>query len=155
MHPLFTIGYERTTLPHVLAALVASGITDLVDIRAIPQSRKPGFSKTLLGGTAEAAGLRYTHLRGLGTPKPGREAARRGHDAALEAIFGAHMASDAAQADLARARAIAAGGRACLLCFERDHTHCHRAIVARLVCETTHQAVTHLAAELPLPPTPR
>ena len=149
MPDLFTIGYEATTLDRVLDALLAAGVTDLVDIRAIPQSRKPGFSKTLLSASAEARGLRYTHLRGLGTPKAGREAARRGDDAALGAIFGEHMRSDPAQADLAHARSIAGATAACLMCFERDHTHCHRAIVARLVCEVTGQGVRHLMAELP------
>ncbi len=149
MPDLFTIGYEATTLDRVLDALIAAGVTDLVDVRAIPQSRKPGFSKRLLSASAEARGLRYTHLRGLGTPKPGREAARRGDDAALAAIFGEHMRSDAAQADLAHARLIAADSTACLMCFERDHTHCHRSIVARLVCEAAGQRVRHLAAALP------
>lgn len=146
MPDLFTIGYEATTLDRVLDALLGAGVTDLVDIRAIPQSRKPGFSKTLLSASAEARGLRYTHLRGLGTPKLGREAARRGDDAALGAIFGEHMRSDPAQADLAHARVIAGGAAACLMCFERDHTHCHRSIVARLVCEATGQEVRNLTA---------
>lgn len=149
MPDLFTIGYEATTLDRVLDALVQAGVSDLVDIRAIPQSRKPGFSKCLLSASAEARGLRYTHLRGLGTPKPGREAARRGDDAALAAIFGEHMRSDQAQADLAHARVIASQTTACLMCFERDHTHCHRTIVARLVCEATGQGIRNLTAERP------
>ena len=155
MPDLFTIGYEKTTLDRVLDALAAAGVTDLVDIRAIPQSRKPGFSKTLLSASAEARGIRYTHLRGLGTPKAGREAARRGDDATLAAIFGAHMESDAAQADLAQARGIARGTAACLLCFERDHTHCHRLLVGRLVCEITGQTMRHLEAALPESREPR
>ena len=40
------------------------------------QRRKPAPLK-LLAGTMAGAGLRYTHLRGLGTPKPGRDAARK------------------------------------------------------------------------------
>lgn len=149
MPDLFTIGYEATILDRVLDALLEAGVTDLVDIRAIPQSRKPGFSKRLLAASAEARGLRYTHLRGLGTPKAGREAARRRDDAALQAIFGAHMELDAAQADLAHARIIAGETVACLMCFERDHTHCHRKIVAGLVCEATGQAVRNLVPGLP------
>lgn len=143
--PLLTIGYEGTVLPAVIDRLQAAAVTHLLDVRAIPQSRKPGFSKTLLGATLEAGGIGYTHLRGLGTPKPGREAARRGDDTTLQAIFAAHMATEAAQADLARARTIAVTGRICLLCFEADHTHCHRSIVARLICEVTGQQTEHLA----------
>ncbi len=130
---LSTIGYEGTTVDAVVAALLGAGVQHLLDVRAVPQSRKPGFSKRLLGGTAQAAGLRYTHLRGLGTPKAGRDAVRHGDVAAMRRIFSAHLATPEAQLDLARARDIAAGERVCLLCFERDHTHCHRSIVADLI----------------------
>jgi uncharacterized protein (DUF488 family) len=146
---ILTIGYEATVIGHVVDALKQAGATHLVDVRAIPQSRKPGFSKNLLAGTMAEAGLRYTHLRGLGTPKPGRDAARKGDLATLHRVFTAHMQTLEAQADLARATAIAAEDRTCLLCFERDHTHCHRSIVARLICEATGQNITHLAAALP------
>jgi uncharacterized protein (DUF488 family) len=147
MPELLTIGYEGSALGHVLAALRGAGVAHLVDVRAVPQSRKPGFSKRLLAASVEAAGMRYTHLRGLGTPKPGRDAVRHGDVARMHAIYAAHMQSDAAQADLAHAIAIAGAERACLLCFERDHTKCHRDIVAGLIRDRTGQAVRHLVAE--------
>jgi uncharacterized protein (DUF488 family) len=148
---LLTIGYEGTTLARVLDALRDAGATHLVDIRAVPQSRKPGFSKRMLAASIEAAGIRYTHLRGLGTPKAGRDAVRHGEVARMQEIFRAHMQTHEAQADLARAVAIAEGERACLLCFERDHTHCHRDIVAALIAPCLGQRVTHLVAEAPQP----
>jgi uncharacterized protein (DUF488 family) len=146
---LLTIGYEGTTLDRVLAALHDAGVTHLVDIRAVPMSRKPGFSKRLLAAAVEVAGMRYTHLRGLGTPKAGREAVRHRQVARMHAIFGAHMQTHEAQTDLAHALEIAREGGACLLCFERDHTHCHRDIVAGLIRARTGQAVRHLVADAP------
>ncbi len=133
MTVLFTIGYEGTTVDSVVSALAEAGVQHLLDIRALPQSRKPGFSKRLLGGTVAAAGIDYTHLRGLGTPKAGRDAVRHGDVAGMRHIFSAHMETPEAQLDLARARDMGARQRVCLLCFERDHTHCHRAIVAELI----------------------
>lgn len=130
---LFTIGYEQSTQDAVIAALRAAGVTHLLDVRAVPQSRKPGFSKTLLGASLEAAGIRYTHLRGLGTPKAGRDAVRHGHPEVMHRIYRAHMAEPAAQADLARAAAFAAEAPVCLLCFERDPAHCHRTLVAEML----------------------
>ncbi len=141
-HTLFTIGYEGSIVDSVVTTLRGAGVTHLLDIRAVPQSRKPGFSKRLLGGTLAAAGIGYTHLRGLGTPKAGRDAVRHGDVAAMHRIFRAHMQEPAAQLDLARAREIAAAEPACLLCFERDHTHCHRLIVAEMLGG----AVLHLVA---------
>ena len=146
---LATIGYEGTTLDSVLAALRDAGVTHLVDVRAVPMSRKPGFSKRVLAASVEAAGMRYTHLRGLGTPKAGREAVRHGQVARMHEIFGAHMQTHEAQADLAHAVEIAREGGACLLCFERDHTHCHRDIVAGLIRARTRQPVRHLVADAP------
>jgi uncharacterized protein (DUF488 family) len=146
MPDLFTIGYEGSIVGAVVAALQGAGVTHLLDVRAIPQSRKPGFSKRLLGGTLEAAGIRYTHLRGLGTPKAGRDAVRHGDVAAMQRIFRAHMEEPAAQLDLARAAEIAAAEPACLLCFERDHTDCHRQIVADMLG----RKARHLVASDPL-----
>jgi uncharacterized protein (DUF488 family) len=146
---LFTIGYEATTLDRVLATLRAASVTHLVDIRAVPLSRKPGFSKRLLAASLEAAGIRYTHLRGLGTPKSGREAVRHGAVWLMHEIYGVHMQTHEAQADLVHAMEIAREGGACLLCFERDHTHCHRDIVAGLIRARTRQPVTHLLADAP------
>ena len=149
--PLLTIGYEATTLDLVLAELGRAGAALLIDVRAVASSRKPGFSKSLLCAGVEARGMRYVHLRGLGTPKAGRQAARRGDVGGMREIYAEHLRSDAAQSDLAKAAALAREGPACLLCFERDHEACHRAVVADLLHERTGAAVTHLAAELPQP----
>jgi len=136
MPDLFTIGYEQSTQQAVIAALRDAGVAHLLDVRAVPQSRKPGFSKTLLGASLEAAGIRYTHLRGLGTPKAGRDAVRHGHPEIMHRIFRDHMAEPAAQADLARAAAFAGEAPVCLLCFERDPAHCHRTLVAEFLGRT-------------------
>ncbi len=105
--PLFTIGYEGAAVRDVVAALAAAGAATLVDVRALPLSRKPGFSKRQLAAEMDAAGRGYVHLRGLGTPKPGRDAARAGRTAQMHAIFRSHMATDQAQIDLRAATDLA------------------------------------------------
>ncbi len=144
---ILTIGYQSCIVGSVISTLRDAGATLLLDIRAVPQSRKPGFSKRMLGAAAEEAGMRYVHLRGLGTPKAGRDAVRHGDVDTMHRIFGEHMQSDPAQADLANALSLASGQRACLLCFERDHHDCHRAIVAGLMAGRTGMPVRHLVAE--------
>ena len=143
---LLTIGYEGCTLADVLAELRAAKVSLLIDVRAVPQSRKPGFSKRQLAASLDEQGIGYVHLQGLGTPKPGRDAARAGHPERMERIFREHMTSDRAQADLAHARQLVRGTRACLLCFERDPMLCHRRFVAEMVAADTGQAITHLHA---------
>jgi uncharacterized protein (DUF488 family) len=142
--PLATAGYEGLVQSQLIDRLLAAGVTVLIDIRAVPNSRKPGFSKRILSASAEEAGIRYVHLQALGTPKAGRQAARAGRAAEMEAIFLAHLATEPAHAGLMAARDIALSAPACLLCFERDPHVCHRRLVAEAIAENTGQAILHV-----------
>lgn len=134
--PLATIGYEAATLDHVIARLRQARIEVVLDVRAVAASRRPGFSKTMLAASLAEAGIDYRHLRALGTPKAGREAARAGRIAEMRAIFEAHIEEPAAQAQLAEAAQIAGERRAALLCYEAQAARCHRAIVADRIAAT-------------------
>ncbi len=144
MKPLATIGYEAATQDAVIARLKAAGVELLVDVRAVAASRRAGFSKTVLAASLAEAGIGYVHLRQLGTPKPGREAARKGRIAEMTAIFEDHLAEPAAQLELAAAKELAAERKIALLCFEADHRGCHRKIVAERICEDLGCAIEHL-----------
>jgi uncharacterized protein (DUF488 family) len=141
---LATAGYEGLVQPQLIDRLAAAGVAVLIDVRAVPNSRKPGFSKRVLAASLEAAGIRYVHLQALGTPKAGRQAARAGRADEMAVIFEAHMATDPAQAALVAARDIAGAAPACLLCFERDPHFCHRRIVADAIVKQTGQRIVHL-----------
>ncbi|MBS0491385.1 DUF488 family protein [Phenylobacterium sp.] len=144
MKPLATIGYEAATQDAVIDRLKAAGVELLVDVRAVAASRRAGFSKTLLAASLAEAGIGYVHLRQLGTPKPGREAARKGRIAEMTAIFEEHLAEPAAQLELAAAKELAAERKIALLCFEADHRGCHRKILADRICEDLGCAIEHL-----------
>ena len=145
MPDLATIGYEGTTIDAVVTALKDARVGLLIDVRAVPQSRKPGFSKRQLAAALDEAGIGYVHLQALGTPKPGRDAVRAGHPERMELIFREHMTSDRSQAELAQAKQLAHERPSCLLCFERDHNTCHRRLVAEMITAETAQIVVHLA----------
>ncbi len=139
---LFTIGYEGATQAEVIARLKAAGVETLVDVRAVAASRRAGFSKTLLGESLRAEGVDYVHLRALGTPKAGREAAKKGYIREMRAIFAEHMAEPAAQLQLEQLKALAGETRVAMLCFEADHAGCHRAVLAeRLAAEDGFEVV--------------
>lgn len=150
---IFTIGYEGSIIEDFVATLKLTDVHVLIDIREVPVSRKRGFSKKALSTTLERAGITYVHLRDLGDPKPGRDAARRGDRQTFERIFRAHLKGRAAREALNQALEITSPGvRACLLCFERDHSGCHRAIVAaemanREAFQISHLGVRHGLAE--------
>ncbi len=130
---LCTVGYEGDTQGEVIGKLRQAGVEVLIDVRAVASSRRAGFSKTLLAASLAAAGLDYVHLQKLGTPKAGRDAARKGRVAEMHAIYEAHLAEPSAQVELARAAEIAAGRTAALLCYEADVAGCHRMIVAERI----------------------
>lgn len=134
MRRLATIGYEAETQAAVIERLKRAGVEVLVDVRAIAASRRAGFSKTLLAASLADAGIDYVHLRQLGTPKAGRDAARKGRIAEMRAIFEDHLAEPAALVELARATEIVRERKAALLCYEADAAGCHRAIVAERIC---------------------
>ncbi len=126
---IFTIGYEATTMAAFLSTLTAAGVEQVIDVRALPLSRRPGFSKTSLAASLAAAGIAYVHLKALGTPKAGRDAAKKGDVATLEAVYAGQLELPEAQAQAARMLELAAERPSALLCYERDPRHCHRTLL--------------------------
>jgi uncharacterized protein (DUF488 family) len=126
---IFTIGYEGTTVPEFVAALKAAGVERVIDVRALPLSRRPGFSKSPLKGALEEAGIEYLHLKALGTPADGRAAARAGRHADLERIYAGQLELPEAIAQAAQMLDLAAEKPSALLCMEREPAHCHRTLL--------------------------
>jgi uncharacterized protein (DUF488 family) len=141
---LLTIGYEGCTIDGVLDTLKEAHVDLLIDVRAVAASRKPGFSKRQLAAGLDREGIGYVHLQRLGTPKAGRDAVRSGHPELMVPIFNAHMDLPEARLALAEATGLATHRRCCLLCFERNHRHCHRRLVAEMIVAETDQSVVHL-----------
>ncbi len=127
----WTIGYEKLGQADFVAALKAAKIKTLIDVREVANSRRAGFSKTSLAAALDQVGIAYVHLRPLGTPKTGREAARKGDTKTMHRIYEAHLAEPESQLALAEAAELAGKGRICLMCLEHDWRVCHRSIVAK------------------------
>src|ERR1700712_1795725 len=131
---LFTIGYEQTPSKAVLDELEQAGVKLLVDVRAVASSRRPGFSKNQLAAGLDERGISYLHLRGLGTPKDGREAALGGKFDELHRIYAAHLKTPQAREEMDELSSLVKqSGPVCLLCYERDHQHCHRQWIAEVI----------------------
>jgi len=143
---LWTIGYEKVGQADFIAALKTAKIKTLVDIRDIANSRRAGFSKkSLMAGLADA-GIAYIHMKALGTPKAGREAARRGDVKTMTKIFEAKLADPESQLALAETADLANKARVCIMCLEHYWRGCHRAIVARHL-EPEGFTATHIAPQ--------
>ena len=144
---LFTIGYEQTPATAVLDQLAQAGVKLLVDVRAVASSRRPGFSKSQLAAGLDERGIAYLHLRGLGTPKDGREAARSGQFELLHKIYAKHLKTTQAKEQLDELSALVRqSGPVCILCYERDHRHCHRQWIAEIIEDRDGVKIENLVA---------
>lgn len=141
---LSTIGYEGKTVEEFLDELVAGGVELLIDVRAVAASRRPGFSKTALGNAVRERGIDYLHLRALGTPAAGREAARKGRIAEMRAIYAGQLETPEALLAIEQALGEAGERHAALLCYERDAACCHRTMLAERMSARTAFGVHNL-----------
>lgn len=147
MTKLYKIGYKKVGQADFVAALRAAKIKTLVDVRDVANSRRAGFSKKSLAAALDEAGIAYIHMRPLGTPKAGREAARKGDTETMQRIFEAKLAEPESQLALAETADLAKRGRTCIMCLEHDWRGCHRAIVARHIAEDFGIKPEHLSPE--------
>jgi uncharacterized protein (DUF488 family) len=141
---IFTIGYEGATVPEFVAALQKAGVERVIDVRALPLSRRPGFSKTPLKGALEEARIEYVHLKALGTPSEGRTAARAGRHAEMARIYAGQLELPEAMAQSAQMLDLAREKPSALLCMEREPAHCHRTLLLDAVASDAD--VIHLYA---------
>lgn len=130
---IFTIGYEATTVGDFLSALASARVERVIDVRALPLSRRPGFSKSPLRAALAEAGIDYVHLRALGTPAAGREAARKGRHEDLKRIYASQLELPEAIAEGAQMIELAREKRSALLCYEREPAGCHRSLLLTAV----------------------
>lgn len=140
---IHTIGYQQRAGLDLVGALIEAHVEFLVDIRAVPMSRKPDFRKNRLIALLEEGGIRYLGMPGLGTPKFLRDKlAADGNYGEFFDIFRHHLTSVSAHVEsLAR---LADRKRVSLMCFERDANECHRLAVADQLSSMLASPVLHL-----------
>ena len=130
---IFTIGYEGAVMSEFVAALQKAGVERVIDVRALPLSRRPGFSKSSLRASLDESGIEYVHLKALGTPAAGRAAARSGRYADLERIYAGQLELPEAMVQSAQLVELAREKPTALLCMEREPEHCHRTLLLKAV----------------------
>jgi uncharacterized protein (DUF488 family) len=132
--PLYTVGYEGLSLPEFLDRLAQAGVSRLVDVRELPLSRRRGFSKTKLAEALGELGIEYVHARPLGNPKPNRERYWAGDVEGGAEVYRRHLHNGSYPALVELADDLD-DEPTCLMCFERDHHHCHRAVIVESLAD--------------------
>lgn len=129
---LFTVGYQGRTIEGFIDNLHANNISCILDVRALPLSRKPGFSKTILAQKLNQAKIKYVHLGGLGAPKSLRDDLKSTGD--YSAFFKKMNIYLTGKKDaIEEAYRYVTHRRCCLMCFEQLAAQCHRKIVAKKI----------------------
>jgi hypothetical protein len=141
---LFTIGYEGTNIEQFFGQLCSAGVETIVDVRQLPLSRKPGFSKRALAEEASSRGLNYVHMVELGCPKLIRDEYKADGDwGRYTEDFNDYL--DSQEIVIQKLIEMTTTNKCCLLCFEADENMCHRSLIsARIISLTNDTSVTHL-----------
>lgn len=129
---LFTIGYEGSTVNKFIAHLRINNINCIVDVRQVPFSRKPGFSKSKLARTLRRARIEYVHFGELGAPKALRDDLKlTGNYPVFFKKMNRYLV--AKKDAIEEAYRYVMNRRCCLMCFEQFAAQCHRQIVAEKI----------------------
>ena len=143
---IFTIGYEGIDVGTFLSLLRENDIETVVDVRELPLSRKPGFSKKGLSAALDRVGLEYIHLSELGCPKAIRDRYRAdGNWLRYKNGFSKYLETQ--HAAIAKLASQAASSNCALLCFEANFRRCHRSMVADAVTRVTGMSVSHICVD--------
>lgn len=140
---VFTIGYEGLNIDTFMSLLADNDIDTVVDIRELPLSRKPGFSKKALANVLNLSGREYVHMVDLGCPKPVRDHYREDCNwKRYTEGFLKHLKMQ--EEAIAEVSALVASSNCVLLCYEADFNYCHRSMVANAVKDYCGARITHI-----------
>lgn len=143
---IYTLGYQGIHIDAFVKFLTSQGVETVVDVRELPLSRKPGFSKSALAATLDQSDLAYTHRPALGCPKPIRN--RYSEDSNWASYKTALLRYLDKQGDaLSDVTALAERTSCTLLCYEADYNFCHRSMVADAMARIGGMSVSHLSAQ--------
>ncbi|WP_269532629.1 DUF488 family protein [Chitinimonas sp. BJYL2] len=142
---IYTIGYEGLDIDSFVSLLVEHNIETVVDIRELPLSRKPGFSKKALSSILNLSGLEYVHMVDLGCPKLVRDRYREnGNWKHYTEGFLKHLKTQ--ESAIAELSELSESSSCALLCYEADFNLCHRSMVANAVRAYRGADVEHIKA---------
>lgn len=128
---VFTVGHGRRPLEELVRLLAEHAITQLVDVRHYPRSRRnPQFNREALEGELPGRGIHYVWMGDdLGGFRPGG--------------YQAWMETEDFRRGLARLEALAARQTSAIMCAETVWFRCHRRFIARELVARGYR-VTHI-----------
>lgn len=131
-HILYSIGYEGKSLDMFIKMLKKNGVEHLIDVREIPQSRKPGFSKNTLKKALAEKNITYLNMKELGTDKRSRDEYKRTGD--IEKLLVKYDKRLSENLELIEPlKAMIFYKRTAIMCYEDNYKLCHRQSIESLL----------------------
>jgi uncharacterized protein (DUF488 family) len=129
---VFTIGHSTRPISEFIDLLTAHGVQRLIDVRTIPQSRhNPQFGREQFASSLERAGIRYTHMPGLGgLRRPRKDSTNTGWRNASFRGYADYMQMPEFEENLDRCIELAKEEHVALMCAEAVPWRCHRSLIA-------------------------
>ncbi len=126
---IYTLGYENSDFNTFASTLKDENIKILIDIRYYPKSRKKGFSKNEMIKYFSNNGIKYIHLKKLGSPPEIRKKLRK--DKNYNSFFKKYKKYlEKQNEELNFLVNILKNDKTCIFCYEEDFRFCHRKTVA-------------------------
>lgn len=124
MPTIFSLGYAGRKIEEIYAVAEQYGIEYFLDVRSVPFSlRHPAYDKDALQAALRARDIKYAYLGGalggMATGGPGENANR-------PISYDEFVEKESAKVALKRLVALSEVSNVCLLCAEKNPTHCHR-----------------------------
>lgn len=127
-----TIGHSTHPFDEFVGLLKTNEVTHVLDVRTVPRSRQnPQFNKEVLPGFLQTAGIKYTHLPGLGGLRHAhKDSINGGWRNASFRGYADYMQTPEFAVNVGEVMELAAHERCALMCAEAVPWRCHRSLIA-------------------------
>lgn len=131
-----SVGYEGETVNDFIQKLKNNNIKYLIDVRELPLSRKKGFSKTELRNILNGNSIEYFNIKELGSPRDIRHDYWQTKDFdtfRIEYLDYIKNQETKISELLLCIKNYSKNGNVAIMCFEKDHTRCHRSLLLEYI----------------------
>ncbi|MBY5956899.1 DUF488 domain-containing protein [Membranicola marinus] len=128
---IYTIGHSTRSIENFIAILKNYEISQLVDIRTIPKSRRnPQYGQENLKESLEVEGIQYIHMKDLGGLRPSTgESVNKGWKNQSFRNYADYMQTDEFVSAVNELKELCRAETTAMMCAEAVPWRCHRRLV--------------------------
>lgn len=129
---LFTVGHSTHTLEYFIDLIRSNGIRQVIDVRAIPRSRRnPQFNRETLGRFLRNRRIGYRHMKDLGGLRhPSADSPNAGWRNSSFRGYADHMQTEKFHKAIDALIRLSRRKPTAIMCAEAVPWRCHRSLIA-------------------------